>query len=197
MPNSFLPAVEQGPTKEGVILLGDAWNMRHPLTGGGMTVAFSDVVILQRLLGELSAEELGDWHKIGDMLHTWHWARKPLSSTINILSVALYDLFGADDEYLAVLRKGCFKYFERGGDCVRGPVSLLSGLAPAPVMLARHFFAVAFYSIWVMFTHASPVPSAGGKTTMVTPGIEQYPALLIKAFKVVRSFLSFLSYAYS
>jgi hypothetical protein len=31
------------------------------------------------------------------------------------------------DEELAVLRRGCFKYFERGGDCVRGPVSLLSG----------------------------------------------------------------------
>lgn len=31
------------------------------------------------------------------------------------------------DEELAVLRTGCFKYFERGGDCVEGPVSLLSG----------------------------------------------------------------------
>ena len=36
MPNSFLPPVEQGgeQTKEGVILIGDSWNMRHPLTGG-------------------------------------------------------------------------------------------------------------------------------------------------------------------
>ena len=31
------------------------------------------------------------------------------------------------DEQLAVLRTGCFKYFERGGECVNGPVSLLSG----------------------------------------------------------------------
>lgn len=30
-------------------------------------------------------------------------------------------------EELAILRRGCFKYFERGGDCITGPVSLLSG----------------------------------------------------------------------
>ncbi len=34
MPNSFLPATMQGHGKEGLILIGDAWNMRHPLTGG-------------------------------------------------------------------------------------------------------------------------------------------------------------------
>ena len=36
MPNSFLPASMQGQygSKEGIILIGDALNMRHPLTGG-------------------------------------------------------------------------------------------------------------------------------------------------------------------
>lgn len=34
---------------------------------------------------------------------------------------------GRVDENLEVLRTGCFKYFERGGDCINGPVSLLSG----------------------------------------------------------------------
>jgi squalene monooxygenase len=99
MPNSFLPAIEQGgpATKEGVILLGDSWNMRHPLTGGGMTVAFNDVVMLRTLLGSVS--NLGDWDEVRIILHKWHWGRKSLSSTINILSIALYDLFGADGEY--------------------------------------------------------------------------------------------------
>ena len=52
MPNSFLPPVEQGGqhAKEGVILLGGAWNMYHPLTGGGMTVALSDVMLLAAML---------------------------------------------------------------------------------------------------------------------------------------------------
>ena len=96
MPNSFLPPVEQGGphTKEGVILLGDAWNMRHPLTGGGMTVALSDVVLLAPMIA--AEPDLADWHALTDVLHRWHWARKPFASTINILSVALYDLFSAD-----------------------------------------------------------------------------------------------------
>lgn len=34
----------------GVILLGDAYNIRHPLTGGGMSVALKDIKIWRRLL---------------------------------------------------------------------------------------------------------------------------------------------------
>nr|AHA50474.1 squalene epoxidase [Moniliophthora perniciosa] len=188
MPNSFLPPVMQGTdpnlSKHGVILLGDAWNMRHPLTGGGMTVAFNDIVILQELLGNIT--DLSDWNKVKDVLQTWHWRRKPLSSTVNILSVALYDLFGADDELLGVLRLGCFKYFERGGECVNGPVSLLSGISPSPSLLIYHFFSVAFYSVWVMFTHPRPVQYyPDEKPRLVTPSFVEYPALLLKTFAVI------------
>ena len=31
------------------------------------------------------------------------------------------------DDALEVLRIGCFKYFEQGGECINGPVSLLAG----------------------------------------------------------------------
>lgn len=41
--NSSLPLA-------GVLLLGDAYNMRHPLTGGGMSVALNDVRIWRSLL---------------------------------------------------------------------------------------------------------------------------------------------------
>lgn len=34
----------------GVLLLGDAYNMRHPLTGGGMSVVLNDVHIWRELL---------------------------------------------------------------------------------------------------------------------------------------------------
>jgi squalene monooxygenase len=96
MPNSFLSAAEQGykSTKAGVILLGDSWNMRHPLTGGGMTAAFNDVVLLTELFTEL--KHFDDWDEVPVLLHKWHWKRKPLASTINILSMALYDLFKVD-----------------------------------------------------------------------------------------------------
>ncbi|KAH9610991.1 hypothetical protein KSS87_001012 [Heliosperma pusillum] len=43
MPNRSMPATPQ-PTP-GAILMGDAFNMRHPLTGGGMTVALSDIPV--------------------------------------------------------------------------------------------------------------------------------------------------------
>jgi squalene monooxygenase len=103
MPNSFLPSVQQGcpGTKEGVLLLGDAWNMRHPLTGGGMTVALHDVVILSSLIGAIP--DFSDWEEVQQALYQWHWVRKPLASTVNILSVALYDLFGADGRFFPEL----------------------------------------------------------------------------------------------
>ena len=93
MPNSWLPPTKQ-TTHAGVLLLGDAFNMRHPLTGGGMTVAFNDVVILTDLLQNVPSFD--DWAFVSQILHSWHWSRKPLGSTINILSIALYDLFGAE-----------------------------------------------------------------------------------------------------
>lgn len=51
MPNRTMPAA---PVRTpGVLLLGDSFNMRHPLTGGGMTVALSDIVVLRDLLKPL------------------------------------------------------------------------------------------------------------------------------------------------
>ncbi|KAF8989856.1 squalene epoxidase [Cyathus striatus] len=167
MPNTFLPPIDQSktPSKPGVILLGDAWNMRHPLTGGGMTVCLSDVVLLREMLGQ---KGLGEWF----------WKRKGLAATVNILSVALYDLFGADDEYLQVLRTGCFKYFELGGECVNGLYRFYPGtILHSPFLLFYHFFSVAFYAIWVMFTHPQEVRRGDGK-------VDEYPFLAVKALRV-------------
>lgn len=107
MPNSFLPPSMQGRPSQsltGAIMVGDAYNMRHPLTGGGMTVAFNDAVILTRMLrpgGDMGLpagrEGLEDWNKIASGLRTWFWERKNLAGTVNVLSMALYDLFGGSD----------------------------------------------------------------------------------------------------
>ena len=110
------------------------------------------------------------------------------------------------DESLDALKIGCFKYFERGGDCVAGPVGLLSGYAVFPFnttghlliqvpsvsphfwTLFRHFFAVAFYSIWILFTHPRLVPGrvdTNGKPLYAAPGIDEYPTLFIMSIRTV------------
>lgn len=94
MPNSWLPpTVNRTP---GIILLGDAMNMRHPLTGGGMTVALNDVLLLRDLLSPEAVPDLADTKRILRQMRSFHWKRKNLTSVINILAQALYSLFAAD-----------------------------------------------------------------------------------------------------
>lgn len=181
MPNSWLPSYPQGRDVQGVFLAGDALNMRHPLTGGGMTVAFSDAVILTSLLGggekvgstegdKRGKVDLKSWYEVSERLEEWHWRRKGVASCVNVLSLALYSLFAAEgafpslslsfplfspshrevvtdvhdgcreDDSLEVLKTGCFKYFELGGDCIDGPVSLLSAcvsFSPPPLAVSE------------------------------------------------------------
>ena len=98
MPNSFLP-----PTKnasDGFIVIGDAWNMRHPMTGGGMTVGLWDVVHLRELLSPSTTPTFDDKDSIVNQASQLWWARKSRSSVINILAQALYSLFSADQGIL-------------------------------------------------------------------------------------------------
>jgi squalene monooxygenase len=136
MPNSFLPPSVN--RTEGIILLGDAMNMRHPLTGGGMTVAFNDVVLISKLLSPEVVPTFKDTRLVLEQMKTFHWRRKSLSSVINILAQALYSLFAANgisscytfsytDDMLKALQEGCFRYFQLGGRCIDDPVGLLSG----------------------------------------------------------------------
>lgn len=144
MPNSYLPARQNDVT--GLCVIGDALNMRHPLTGGGMTVGLNDVVLLIKKIGDL---DFSDRETVLDELLDYHFERKNYDSVINVLSIALYALFAADNKNLKVLQKGCFKYFQKGGDCIKVPVSFLSGVMPRPLMLTRVFFAIALYAVYL------------------------------------------------
>ncbi|XP_061999089.1 squalene monooxygenase SE1-like [Rosa rugosa] len=88
--NAFMVTVEKGnirtmqnksmaanpvPTP-GAILLGDAFNMRHPLTGGGMTVALSDIVLLRDLLRPLC--DLNDAPALCNYLESFYTLHKVL-----------------------------------------------------------------------------------------------------------------------
>ncbi|XP_053571322.1 squalene monooxygenase [Bombina bombina] len=148
MPASFLPP--SPVNKKGVLLLGDAYNMRHPLTGGGMSVVLNDIKIWRDLL-----QNLPDLYEHSDVLQakkTFYWSRKSSHSfVVNVLAQALYELFAATDDSLYQLRRACFNYFKLGGECVSGPIRLLSVLSPKPMLLIGHFFAVAFYAVYFSF----------------------------------------------
>lgn len=101
MPNSFLPpSINRVP---GMVMLGDAMNMRHPLTGGGMTVAFNDVVLLRDLLSPEIVSDLGNTKAVLKQMERFHWQRKNLTSVINILAQALYSLFAANGTSILTL----------------------------------------------------------------------------------------------
>ncbi|KAJ7338123.1 hypothetical protein JRQ81_010714 [Phrynocephalus forsythii] len=152
MPASFLPPTSVN--KAGVLLLGDAYNMRHPLTGGGMSVILNDIRIWRRLL-----QAIPDLYEDSALLQakkTFYWTRKSSHSfVVNVLAQALYELFAATDSSLHQLRRACFLYFKLGGECVNGPVGLLSVLSPKPLVLIGHFFAVALYAVYFCFKSES------------------------------------------
>ncbi|THU64794.1 hypothetical protein C4D60_Mb01t30210 [Musa balbisiana] len=142
--NRSMPAAPH-PTP-GALLMGDAFNMRHPLTGGGMTVALSDVVLLHNLLKPL--RDLHDASSLCKYLESFYTLRKPVASTINTLAGALYKVFCASpDRAMNEMRQACFDYLSLGGVFSNGPISLLSGLNPRPLTLVAHFFAVAIYGV--------------------------------------------------
>ncbi|XP_054241571.1 squalene monooxygenase [Indicator indicator] len=152
MPASFLPP--SAVNKKGVLLLGDAYNIRHPLTGGGMSVILNDIKIWRSLL-----QDIPDLYEDSDILKAkrkFYWSRKKSHSfVVNVLAQALYELFAATDGSIHQLKKACFHYFRLGGKCVSGPVGLLSVLSPKPMVLIGHFFAVALYAVYFCFKSES------------------------------------------
>ncbi|MEQ2217202.1 hypothetical protein XENOCAPTIV_028899 [Xenoophorus captivus] len=71
------------PQLPGVLLLGDAYNMRHPLTGGGMSVALNDVNIWRSLLRNIP--DLYD--------ETAFLSPKPMTLIGHFFAVALYAMY--------------------------------------------------------------------------------------------------------
>ncbi|XP_074583928.1 squalene monooxygenase SE1-like [Curcuma longa] len=156
MPNRSMPASPH-PTP-GALLLGDAFNMRHPLTGGGMTVALSDIVVLRDILRPF--HDLHDASSLCKYLESFYTLRKPVASTINTLADALYKVFSASpDRARNEMRQACFDYLSLGGIYSSGPIALLSGLNPRPMSLVAHFFAVAVYGVGRLLL---PFPSLKG-----------------------------------
>ena len=149
MHDSVLQALRTGPFKAmpnyevvadpertvGTVIIGDSLNMRHPLTGGGMTVALSDAKFLADLL---ESTEMYDTVAVNSMVSKFYENRHLEISTINILANALYAVFSHPE-----LSQACFDYLRQGGKKASEPVKLLSAVSRDRKLLLTHFMAVA------------------------------------------------------
>lgn len=140
------------PKKQGVLLVGDALNMRHPLTGGGMTVAIRDGELLSRLIGDIDfsgpLDRQFDYSLLARRYSQFLEDRKGYACTVNVLSVALHGVFTSPggDPARELLREGCFEYLQQGDFYAAGPVGLLAAITPKPIVLVIHFFMVAVHA---------------------------------------------------
>ncbi|KAL4355104.1 hypothetical protein GQ457_06G001590 [Hibiscus cannabinus] len=175
MPNRIMAASPH--SIPGALLIGDALNMRHAITGGGMTVALSDVVLLRDLLRPL--HDLSDASAVCEYLDSFYTLRKvcwtscsmyiskvndneqnwynsvcsvtglqPMSSTINTLANVLQKVFSASsDPVMQAMQQTCFGYARLGGVFANGLSAMISGLCPRPFSLAFHILAMAIYRV--------------------------------------------------
>lgn len=67
-----------------------------------MTVAFNDVVLLKDLLSKENLPSFTDTDTIAKQLKSFHWRRKNYCTAINVLAMALYRLFAANDGMLVL-----------------------------------------------------------------------------------------------
>lgn len=161
MPNRRLTSTSV--RRAGALLLGDSLNMRHPLTGGGMTVALKDVEMLSNCLDHLHGPACPP-KALDAAADIFYSTRGTHSATINILANALHRVFSvpaaesSPDSSRARLRAACVAYMSMGGLFAAGPIGLLSGLTPKPGVLVSHFFAVAAHA---MRMAVCPVPTPG------------------------------------
>lgn len=150
------------PSIRGYVGIGDHANQRHPLTGGGMTCAFNDAFYLAKELASIKTMRSGDaaeMFKIEDRIQSaivrYVHKRVLHSCCVNILSWALYAVF---DVY--ALRNACLDYFRLGGDCVEGPMALLSALEFNPVRLLIHYCCVMANGMVNIITGGDGKPEA-------------------------------------
>jgi len=155
MPNRQMGA--RPVARPGTLLIGDALNVRHPLTGGGMTVAFTDVQNILRVL-DSGLRDWNDQRHVDGLVQQHYATRGAPVAAINILADALYDVFG---QKYSSLRAACFSYLSQGGEQAEGPIRLLSGVSRSQALLVAHFFAVALWGCGRQLVASWGIPTPG------------------------------------
>ena len=170
MPNHRLPAMPK--FKKGAVLLGDSLNMRHPLTGGGMTAGFSDVHNLSEKL--IVIDDFTNDQLVGKAVKSFYQTRHLGNQTINILADGLYGVVNHPD-----LREAFFEYVRRGGKYAEEPIAILSGLNKDKKLLRKHFFAVANYGTKLKIRNESGTRKLEGSYSMMKEAVKIITPLLM------------------
>jgi len=184
MPNHLIPA--KPFTKAGVAMIGDSLNMRHPLTGGGMTAAFSDIQNLgSRLIALPKSDSI---EPVDEAVAAFYATRHKQNATINILADALYGVMKNED-----LKTACYDYLKSGGKHALEPIAILSAISRDEQLLLRHFFAVALYGVGGMLKSSPTKAGIASSYKMLKSAVhiveplvmnERPNALTRSAFKV-------------
>ncbi|MGZ8213444.1 MAG: FAD-dependent oxidoreductase, partial [Methylosarcina sp.] len=132
MPNHYMAA--KPIIRKGAVMLGDALNMRHPLTGGGLTAVFSDIQILSAHL--LAMPDFNNTDLIHEKIEAYYRDRRYANANLNILANALYGVMSND-----LLKSAVFKYLQRGGANAQESIAILAGLNRNHFSLIKQFFS--------------------------------------------------------
>ena len=134
MPNHYMAA--KPIIRKGAVMLGDALNMRHPLTGGGLTAVFSDIQILSAHL--LAMPAFNNIDLIHEKIEAYYRDRQYANANLNILANALYGVMSND-----LLKTAVFKYLSCGGENAQESIAILAGLNRNHFSLIKQFFYLA------------------------------------------------------
>lgn len=152
MPNHYMAA--KPIIRKGAVMLGDALNMRHPLTGGGLTAVFSDIQILSAHL--LAMSDFKNTDLIHKKIEAYYRDRKRANANLNILANALYAVMSND-----LLKTAVFKYLQCGGANAQESIAVLAGLNRKHFSLIKQFcFLAAFGACNLLQQSMSNIPKA-------------------------------------
>ncbi|MCX7085954.1 MAG: FAD-dependent monooxygenase [Methylococcales bacterium] len=136
MPNHYMAA--KPIIRKGAVMLGDALNMRHPLTGGGLTAVFSDIQILSAHL--LAMPDFSNNDLIHTKIEAYYQDRQRANANLNILANALYGVMSNN-----LLKAAVFNYLKCGGSNAQESISILAGLNRNNYALIKQFACLAVY----------------------------------------------------
>ncbi len=152
MPNHYMAA--KPIIRKGAVMLGDALNMRHPLTGGGLTAVFSDIQILSAHL--LAMPDFSNTDLMHQKIEAYYRDRQSANANLNILANALYGVMSND-----LLKTAVFKYLQCGGANAQESIAILAGLNRNHYSLIKQFFSLAVFGAYdLMRQNSANLPKA-------------------------------------